>query len=56
MQKSLGHDYNALLKKQIGDTQKGFVHDRHMMKTVMMMLAVLATAQNEQDVTAQKVG
>jgi exonuclease III len=36
----------------IGDSQQGFVHDRQMLKTVMMMLAVLATANDEPELAA----
>jgi hypothetical protein len=36
----------------IGDSQQGFVKGRQMLKTVMMMLAMLATANGEPDLAA----
>jgi hypothetical protein len=42
-----------VLGKPIGDSQQGFVHGRQMMKTVMMMLAILATANDEPELAAQ---
>jgi hypothetical protein len=36
----------------IGDSQQGFVHGRQLMKTVMMMLSVLATAEPKPELAA----
>ncbi|KAE9273288.1 hypothetical protein PR003_g29950, partial [Phytophthora rubi] len=41
-----------VLGKPIGESQQGFVHGRQMLKTVMMMLAVLATAAAKPEVAA----
>ena len=41
-----------VLGTPIGESQQGFVHGRQMRKTVMMMLAQLATAKAEPELTA----
>jgi hypothetical protein len=41
-----------VMETPIGDSQQGFVHGRQMMKTVMMMLAMLATAAPNPDLEA----
>ncbi|RMX69966.1 hypothetical protein DD238_001889 [Peronospora effusa] len=43
-----------VLRAPIGKSQQGFVHERQMRQTVMMMLALLATATAEPDVTAAR--
>ncbi|KAE8915450.1 hypothetical protein PF003_g614 [Phytophthora fragariae] len=42
-----------VLGTPIGDTQQGFLHGRQMLKTVMMMLAILATAKGEPELAAE---
>lgn len=39
-----------ILPRLVGDSQQGFVHGRQMLKTVMMMLAQLATATTDDDI------
>ncbi|KAE9036079.1 hypothetical protein PR001_g9006 [Phytophthora rubi] len=41
-----------ILGKPIGESQQGFVHGRQMLKTVMMMMAMLASAKNEPGLAA----
>ncbi|KAL4163946.1 hypothetical protein KRP22_004570 [Phytophthora ramorum] len=41
-----------VMGRTIGESQQGFVHGRQMMKTVMMMLAMLTTAKQEPDLAA----
>ncbi|CAI5719351.1 unnamed protein product [Peronospora destructor] len=43
-----------VLVTPIGESQQGFVHGRQMRKTVMMMLALLATAKDELELAAAR--
>ena len=47
--KVLSHRVQKVLGVPIQDTQQGFVHGRHMSKTVMMMMAHLLSAAHEPD-------
>lgn len=41
-----------VLSTPIGESQQGFVHGRNIMKTVMMMMALLATANHQPELAA----
>jgi exonuclease III len=43
-----------VLGKTIGSSQQGFIHERQMQKTVVMMLAALATAKEEPALDAER--